>query len=184
MKKAILCLWIILITIYLASCQTVVKHSDPFYNDDGGDRFPYTQFPLIKPYYVYTMDVGSPWIIELIGINGGLRIELQNMGLPDNAAYVYYYDVVDVRKISVQDGIIMAYSPYVDDEAPQSIQDNYYQWFVVIPDREITMGFHEEDAFQEYIQTLGIQKPDWQKPFDASRQFSSTGCLDWLPDCQ
>lgn len=180
MKKANLYFLITLIVMCLASCQTIVKHSDPFYNDDGGDDFPYTQFPLIKPYYVYTMDVGSPWIIELRAVYGALYVIA-----PENEGGVhYYYDIWGVETISVQDGIIMAYSPYVDDEAPQSIQDNYYHWFVIIPDEHIAMGFHDENAFQAYIQKLGIQNPDWQTPKDAISQFEDTGCLDWIPDCK
>src|SRR6266542_3583743 len=180
MKKELIYILIILLVIGLSGCSNVVQHTDPFYNDDGGDDFPYTQFPLIKPYYVYTMDVGSPWIIELLGTNGGLHVTAPK----NEEGAVYSYDVWDVRKIDVQEGIIMAYSPYVNDEVPQSIQDNYYHWFVIVPDEQNTMGFHDENAFQAYIQKLGIQNPDWQTPKDAINQFENTGCLPWIPDCQ
>src|SRR5436190_20825927 len=100
MKKATLHFLIILITMCLASCQTIVKHSDPFYNDDGSDDFPNARFPLIKPYYVYNTDLESPWEIELLGINGGLHVTS-----PKNEGGMYYsYAVVEVNKISVLDG--------------------------------------------------------------------------------
>ena len=78
----------------------------------------------------------------------------------------------------------MAYSTYVDTGAPDYIQDNYYHWFVLIPAKEIGEGFHAEDEFREYIQTLGIQNPDWQTPDEAYKKFKETGCLEWIPDCK
>jgi hypothetical protein len=83
----------------------------------------------------------------------------------------------------VKNGIIMAYSAYVDKEADTYIQDNYYHWFVLIPDKKIAEGFHTESDFNQYIQTLGIQNPDWQKPNEVYKKFAQTGCLDWMPDC-
>jgi len=78
----------------------------------------------------------------------------------------------------------MAYSPYVDKHADDYIQDNYYHWFVMVMDKYITQGFHTEAEFRAYIQTLGIQDPDWQTPDEAFKQFLDTGCLAWFPDCK
>jgi hypothetical protein len=96
--------------------------------------------------------------------------------------YLYSY-VYELEKFTVNNGIIMAYSSYVDEEADSYIQDNYYHWFVLIPDQEITKGFHTEDEFTEYIQTLGVDELDWQTPDKVYKQFKKTGCLDWIPDC-
>jgi hypothetical protein len=54
---------------------------------------------------------------------------------------------------------------------------------VIIPEKEIAEGFHTEDEFRQYIQTLGIQNPNWQTPDEAYEQFTQTGCLEWIPDC-
>jgi hypothetical protein len=78
----------------------------------------------------------------------------------------------------------MAYSGYVDKNADAYIQDNYYHWFVLIPDKKIAEGFHTEEEFRQYIQMLGIQDPDWLTPDDAYEEFRLTGCLDWIPDCK
>ena len=78
----------------------------------------------------------------------------------------------------------MAYSAYVDKDSDAYIQENYYHWFVVIPEKKISEGFHTEDEFRQYIQTLGIQDPDWQTPDEAYEQFRRTGCLEWIPDWQ
>jgi hypothetical protein len=77
----------------------------------------------------------------------------------------------------------MAYSAHVDKDADVFIQDNYYHWFVMVPGKNTTKGFLTEDEFRQYIQTFGIQDPDWQMPDQAYKQFSQIGCLEWLPDC-
>ena len=175
MKKTSRYTFIILISIYLTSCASRVHHADDFYNDDG--NFPYVRFPLIKPYFVDSRE--SPWILYL-----------QGYFLIDNGASAYGYDMRNVKKISVESRIIMAYSPYIDeqafDNAPviPSNREDYCPWFVIIPDKKIEAGFQNESAFLEYIQTLGIQNPDWQTPDDLYNQFEQTGCLSWIPDCK
>ena len=54
----------------------------------------------------------------------------------------------------------------------------------MVPTKNITKGFHTEDEFRQYIQTLGIQDPDWQTPDAAFAKYAQTGCLDWIPDCK
>ncbi|GER79654.1 MAG: hypothetical protein D8M55_04825 [Chloroflexi bacterium] len=97
---------------------------------------------------------------------------------------VYCYAIEELEKFAVKDGVLMAYSAYVDKEADAYIQENYYHWFVLVPDKKIAEGFQTEDEFREYIQTLGIQDPSWQTPNEAFDKFIETGCLDWIPDCK
>ena len=92
-------------------------------------------------------------------------------------------DFFELEKFAVKKDVIMAYSAYVNKEVDAYIQDNYYHWFVIIPDKKIAEGFHMEDEFREYVQTLGIQDIDWQTPEEAYKQFKQTGCLEWFPDC-
>lgn len=101
-----------------------------------------------------------------------------------NSQVVYPYNIEELEKFAVQSGVIMAYSSYINKEADSYIQDNYYHWFVIIPEKEIAEGFHTEDEFRDYIQTLGIQDSDWQRPDEAYEQFKKTGCLEWIPDCK
>jgi hypothetical protein len=54
----------------------------------------------------------------------------------------------------------------------------------MVPSKNITVGFHTEDEFDQYIQTLGVQNPEWQTPDEAFKKFAETGCLEWIPDCQ
>lgn len=93
---------------------------------------------------------------------------------------VYCYAIEELEKFAVKDGVLMAYSAYVDKEADAYIQENYYHWFVLVPDKKIAEGFQTEDEFREYIQTLGIQDPSWQTPNEAFDKFIETGCLDWM----
>ena len=159
---------VILIMIFLSSCTSQVQHLDEFYNDEG--IYPYARFPLIKPYHVDRKDGNSPWLMSL-----------RKLWAPPD--YLYFYNVEDVRKLSVMGNVIMAYSPYIDEQANQSIQENYYHWFVIVPDKGTEAGFHDESAFLDYIHQLGIQQPDWQEPLDIFKEFERTGCLEWIPDC-
>ncbi len=119
----------------------------------------------------------SPW--EL-GLGNHILVQIPN----SNNAYYAYSLVEELEKIAVKNGVIMAYSSYVDKQAGAHIQNNYYHWFVTIPDKNITKGLHTEDEFNQYIQTVGIQNPDWQTPDEAYKKFAETGCLDWIPDCK
>jgi hypothetical protein len=139
---------------------------------------------LIKPIKATREGSFSPWYL---GLGYTISVEIPN----SNNVY-YDYDVVkELEKIAVKNDVVMAYSSYVDKETgaytdketDAYIRDNYYHWIVIVPDKEIAKGFHTEDEFREYIQTLGIQNPDWQTPDEAYDKFIQTGCLEWIPDC-
>ena len=175
MKKIVFSLIILLSTTFWTSCTPIVQHPDPFYNYDD---FSHNRIPLIKPIEANRLNSSSPWSIEL-------HPALWIVDYPNSQGIHYGYGrVEELEKFAVKDGVIMAYSSYVDKEANAYIQDNYYHWFVTVPDKKITKGFRTEDEFQEYIQTLGVQDPDWQTPDEAFKQFRQTGCLEWIPDCK
>ncbi len=165
---------ILLILGFLTSCMPHIKHTDPFYYINDG--FDPRRIPLIKPLEVNLLPSSRSWDIFL---QPSMYIDYPNR----QGDYYFYGHIYEVEKIAVINGIIMAYSSYVDEEADSYIQDNYYHWFVLIPDQEITKGFHTEDEFTEYIQTLGVDELDWQTPDKVYKQFKKTGCLDWIPDC-
>ena len=99
-------------------------------------------------------------------------------------AYYGYSHVEELEKFAVKNGVIMAYSAYVDQQSDADILNSFCHWFVMVPSKDITKGFHTKDAFREYIQTLGVEDPDWQTPDEAFKQFGRTGCLGWFPDCK
>jgi hypothetical protein len=173
--KKIIFHFILLLSISCVTCCTRrIQHSDPFYNLNDND---FSRLPLINPFQAIQDGSFSPWFL---GLGNSIWIEIPNSN-NDN----YVYDLVkELEKIAVKNGVIMAYSSYVDKEAGAYIQDNYYHWFVIIPDKELAKGFHTEDEFREYIQTLDIQNPDWQTPDEAYDKFIQTGCLEWIPDCK
>jgi hypothetical protein len=175
MKKVIFCLMLLLNISFLTSCTQRIQHSDPFYNENGDD-FPRNHLPLIKPIQATRERSSSPW---QLGLGYTIWIEIPNS---NNDNYVYFR-VEELEKIAVKNGVVMAYSSHVDKETDAYIQDNYYHWFVIFPDKEIAKGFHTEDEFSKHIQTLGIQNPDWQMPDEAYDKFIQAGCLDWIPDC-
>jgi len=181
MKKTAFYLMILFSLSYVVSCvssaqhtDSPVQHADPFYNINHND-YPLQHLPLIKPIEADHQDDGSSqWRVFSIY---GPWVDIPN------THESYPYSIEELEKFAVKNGAIMAYSAYVDTTADAYIQDNYYHWFVLIPDKEIAKGFHTEDEFREYIQTLGIQDPDWQTPDEAYEQFKQTGCLEWIPDC-
>jgi hypothetical protein len=159
----------------LTNCSSRVKHADPFYNVEQPFSIP--RIPLIEPTEVEYLESFYHWRI-FIDYDISVRVPTR----PGNVFYIYD-GVNELEKFAVENGVIMAYSAYVDTEADAYIQDNFYHWFVLIPDQEIAEGFQTEAEFREYIQSLGIQDPDWRTPDEARKQFLRTGCLEWFPDC-
>jgi len=176
MKEKFSCLMILLSISYLTSCTPLGHYSDPFYNFNDSD-FPKVILPLLDPYEAVSLGPSSPWSLNLMPYAPSVPI-------PNSQDIYVYGNVSPLEKFSIKNGIIMAYSSDVDKQAGAYIQNNYYHWFVTIPDKNITKGFQTENKFDQYIQTLGIQNPDWQTPDEAYKKFAETGCLDWIPDCK
>lgn len=172
MKKTFWRLMIILPLFLGVGCKLGVQHDDSFYNYSGD--IGYLRLPLIKPYYMDFMDDDRGW---------GLRLDDGFEAPPPNDNWTYL-TIYGINKLSVIDGVIMAYSPYVSNRADKNIRDNFLHWFVIVPDKRIEAGFETEGEFFDYIYQLGIQKPEWLDPFDAFKEFEKTGCLDWIPDCE
>jgi hypothetical protein len=155
--------------------DTLIVHEDSFYNINHNE-YPLLRLPLINPIEATREDGRTPWRIFL---NNGPFVQLPNR----SDLYYYVYSIEELEKFAVINGVIMGYSEYVDQKADPYIRDNYYHWFVVIPDKEISKGFTTEDEFNTYIKSLGITDPKWVKPDDAYALFEKTGCLEWIPDC-
>lgn len=181
--------------VYMAIWWPPARYTDPFYNFDHGDMS-LLHLPLVKPIKatrLITSSVPSTWEVSLSPYTPWVSI-------PNSDAYYPYAKVVELEKFAVKNGVIMAYSAYVDTEADGSlaystppvdfekartyIRDNYYHWFVIIPDKEMVEGFHTEDEFNQYIQTLDIQNLNWHTPEEAYKKLARTGCLEWIPDCK
>jgi hypothetical protein len=157
-----------------------VHHADPFY-DFKDSEFPRNHLPVINPVEATRERSDAPWELDLLNV---LWIELPK-SQEQEVRQVYGYTHVDeLEQLAVKDGVIMAYSPYVDQQADPYIKNNFYHWFVMVVSQNITKGFHTEEEFRQYIQTLSIQNPNWQTPDEAFDQYLETGgCLDWFPDC-
>lgn len=177
-KKVVLCLLMLLLSLScILDYSPPERYVDPFYNfDDGFNSSLY--LPLIKPIdavSLTTSEAGeSLWVVFLAR---GTWVSVPN----SQNSLAHYDTIEELEKFAVKDGAILAYSAYVDKEADPYIQENYYHWFVLIPDKKIAEGFQTEDEFREYIQALGIQDPSWQTPDEAFDKFKKTGCLEWIP---
>jgi hypothetical protein len=176
-KKVVLCLLTVLLS---PSCvlgySPPDRYADPFYNVNYDD-YPLLHLPLIKPIQANRFAGETLWRVFL---PHGPRVSVPN----SQNNLVYYYAIEELEKFVVKDGVLMTYSAYVDKEADAYIQENYYHWFVLIPDKKIAEGFQTEEEFSKYIQALGIQNLNWQTPNGAFDKFKETGCLEWVPDCK
>lgn len=180
MTKKILFLMILLSICFLPSCSSKIQHADSFYNYNDSD-FPRDHLPVINPVEATRDGPNSSWNLELLN---SLHIDLPKSQEQEVRRVYIYSRVAELEKFAVKDGVIMAYSGHVNQQADAYIRENFYHWFVMIPGDEITIGFQTEDEFRAYIQTLGIEDPDWQTPDEAFKQFRKTGCLAWIPDCE
>lgn len=184
MKKIIYIL-IILLTIgllsicYVTSCAPTRQHADPFYNYNDSN-FPRDYLPIINPVKAVRDRPNYPWAMKLLN---HLSIDLPKSNEQEVQEIYIYSHVSELEKFAVKDDVILAYSSHADQRADAYIQENFYHWYVMIPSEDITEGFQTEDEFNQYIETIGIQNPDWQTPDDAFHTFLETGCLDWFPDC-
>jgi len=180
MKKKLFYLMVFFSIGFLSSCAPIFHHADPFYDLNGSD-YPRGHIPLINPVQA-TRDIhSSSWNLELLN---SLHIDLPKSQEQEVRKVYIYSRIAELDKFAVEDGVILAYSDHVNQQADEYIQKNFYHWFVMVPSENITEGFHTEDEFRQYIQTLGIKDPDWQKPDEAYEQFLDSGCLDWFPDCE
>lgn len=166
-KNTLLAHLIILLMILLSACKGQYSNRDPFYNE--GSEFDSLGFPLIKPYFAMMIFDEYGW-----GINLQLR--------PSERDFYYYMSIENIEKISVDNGIIMVYSP-LEVEVEESVGQKVLHWFVIIPNENIEMGFETELEFLNYIQRYGIDHPTWRSPSDILHEYDSTRCLDWIPDC-
>jgi len=159
------------ITILLFSSCTFLRqtHKDSFYSDVGG--LDSLRIPLIKPYYMIYLDEEFSWQMPLLA------------NPPTESTY-YYFNLHNIKKLSVKNGVIMVYTPYVEHNIDISIGQKIFHWFVILPASNTEEGFENEADFLEYIQQLGVQQPNWIDPNETSKGFVQTGCLDWIPDCE
>ena len=143
---------------------------DSFYQYGGSSR-DYLRFPLIKPYYAIYLSDEVGWQIPL---------DLESD--PSQVDLYYYLSLPHVQKIAVDNGVIMVYAPY---ELPtdKTINHNVPQWYALLVDQNVEIGFVSEAEFLAYIRQYGIDQLDWQEPDDILQEYNQTRCLDWIPDC-
>jgi hypothetical protein len=147
MKKTAFYLILLLGLSYLTSCTPRVIHADPFYNYDD---FSMIRIPLINPIEVNRLNSLSPWDMEL---HPAMWIDFpKSQGL-----YYLYGHVHDPEKFAVKNGTIMAYSSYVDNEADVYIQENYYHWFVNVPDKKSQRVFTQRTSFSNIFKRWPLE---------------------------
>ena len=162
---------IFLILLLLSSCNFFFRvHDDDFYNDTGS--WDSGRLPLLKPYYLIFISQDYGWQMPVKG-NFPLDQYDYNLG-----------DLLDIKKVAVENNVVMVYTPYMRD-LDKSLDRKMLHWFVMIPDKgNFEIGFENEIEFVDYIENLGVRDMMWVEPSVAYQQFSSTGCFDWIPDCE
>jgi hypothetical protein len=176
MKRNYMLALVILIALVCSySVWTLQKEAnkDRFYEASGLDAM---RVPLIKPYEMLKIDYEKPGWWSL-GWSVMLHIS------PSEKEVYYYLNINDIKKIAVENRVIMIYSTDAKEVRIDAGQKILY-WFVLIPDEKIETGFGTEVEFLSFVQGYGIQIPNWVEPDAAYEQFDKTGCLDWIPDCR
>jgi hypothetical protein len=170
MKKRKLLFIFLILAFVMIACSKAVVHDDPFYNNIGA--WDSDRIPLIKPYYLAYLEKETGWQMPLLS------------DVPSGDMY-YYYNIHGIEKVSVVDGLIMIYTPYIEKNINVDNGDKIYHWFVISPVRgSLEIGFESEDKFLSFIKDFGIQEVSWKNPDELYKTFYKTRCLDWIPDCQ
>jgi len=162
----------ILLSMLISGCITSTSlQKDPFYTDNG--VWDYPRLPLIKPYYMKYSGNDFGWVMPL-------------QANPPSKSTYYYYNVHDVRKLAVENNVIMVYTPFVEPIGPANMKigQKVLYWFAIVPDKNIEEGFDKEADFLNYIQAYDIREPSWVEPDAAYKQLGETGCMDWIPNCR
>ncbi|MBK9780905.1 MAG: hypothetical protein IPP55_12780 [Anaerolineales bacterium] len=173
MKKDLLQLavFFLCLSAFISHCNVIeYVNEDPFYTDGGG-IFNLPRFPLIKPYEAinyFDFDKNPNWVIDF--------------HLPPEQRDISDYSIPFVERIAIENGVIMVHSPLVEKRLKPGEVDLH--WFIIIPNKKIETGFEYENEFLAYLETYGVQEPDWQDVFDIFHKFGWTWCLDWIPACQ
>jgi hypothetical protein len=144
-----------------------------FYQE--GSDWDSLRFPLIEPYYaiyVPPLDNEYGWAINLFET-------------PSHRNFRYYRTIADVRKIAVENGVIMVYSAYSKPImlAGEKREEKPLQWFILIPGQG-ELGFETEAEFLNRLEDYNISQPKWQEPLPILQKFDQTGCLEWIPGCK
>ena len=159
-----------LLGLVLSACG----YSDPFYGQGSGLNF--ARFPLIKPYYAMSI-INKPdakWIIPL---------ETE----PPLKELTYLPEISGVQKIAVFENVIMVYAPdnYGYSLSKGKKDENIFDWFILIPDEHLEIGFTTEAEFLDYIHWNKLGEPKWLEPVVILQKYDRIGgCLDWIPDCK
>lgn len=121
MKKKLFYLMVFFSIGFLSSCAPIVHHADPFYDLNGSD-YPRGHIPLINPVQA-TRDIhSSSWNLELLN---SLHIDLPKSQEQEVRKVYIYSRIAELDKFAVEDGVILAYSDHVNQQADEYIQKNF-----------------------------------------------------------
>jgi hypothetical protein len=145
-----------------------------FYQE--GSDWDSLRFPLLEPYYAINV-LPDP-------SESGWEINLDNKkSIQSN--FRYYGAILDVRKIAVENGVIMVYSAYSEPImlAGEKREKKPLHWFILIPG-QTELGFENEAEFLYRLKDYNISQPKWQEPLPILQKFDQTRCLEWIPGCK
>lgn len=138
-----------------------------FYSDIGDPKRDSFRIPLIKPYELTGTSYPGSWGIKLY----------YHDTKPYTDPMHSFLGINSVAKFTVENGVIVAMTD-------KKLGNERLQWFVIIPDKQVEVGFNNEAEFKKYIQTYNITEPSWFTTKEAYKQLKDTGCLPWIPGCK
>jgi hypothetical protein len=164
---------LILLVLPLVCSLSACAFERTFY--EKGSGWDYLRFPLIEPYYAIYVESNNNDI--------GWSIPLNER--PSSRNFRYYSAIVDVRKVAVENEVIMVYTPYSKPImlASEDLEEKELHWFILIPG-QAELGFETEAEFLDRLNDYGIDQPKWQEPKPILQKFDQTGCLELIPGCE
>ncbi len=142
-----------------------------FYQESS--RWDYLRFPLLEPYYAININDEYGWSIPV------MKVDVSDRN------FLSLVDILNVEKIAVVDGVILAYSSYSKTIllTGKSRVEKELHWFILIPG-QAELGFETEGDFLMHVRQQGIERIRWQEPDVILEQFDQTRCLEWITGCK
>ncbi len=155
------------IFIILVSCRGENKHhfnnsyEEAFYKDYQG--MDCLRFPLIAPYEIKEIDDNDNWNLKLV------------------RGFDHYLMISNVDKVAVTNGVILAHSEKASRFSSDIFTNKY--WFVIIPSKNVEIGFENLAGFNSYLKEIKVNPVNWTTTSSAFNEFKKTGCLPWITGC-
>jgi hypothetical protein len=144
------------LTLVNLSCSHKQTKEDPYYTSHGD--WDNVRLPLVKPYEAIVLNGSHDWIVQTT----------PNVD--------WFFSAPNTRKLNVIQRVIFLYCT----KTLLSGQDAKEAWFVLMPDKHIEKGFATHLAYQDYLNSIGMEHEPKLYPIDqVAMYFGEHDTIDW-----